>query len=291
MTVLAVGMAVMDFVMEVDRFPSEAVKYRARDAVPVGGGCAANAAFAVARLGGAARLAARLGDDLIGDLIAADLASAGIDTRGLHRQEGARSSFSSILVDRTGERQIVNFRGDGLTEATDWILGPADAVLVDTRWSSGAAAGLAMAEKLGVPGIVDAESPVDPEVIGRATHVAFSRRGLADVAGTEDIAAGLAAADALLSGVVIVTDGANGAFYARGGQIEHVPGFAVEVRDTLAAGDIWHGAFALMLSEARPLREAIEFANACAALKCREFGGRSGCPSRRVVEDLINGSA
>ena len=71
--VFLAGMAVVDFVFSVDQLPDKAEKYRASDAHIVGGGCAANAAVAIARLGGEATLAACLGDDALGDLIISDL--------------------------------------------------------------------------------------------------------------------------------------------------------------------------------------------------------------------------
>ena len=286
-SVYAVGMAVMDFVFDVNVFPDVAQKYRASDAAVIGGGCASNAAYAVARLGGDARLGSRIGDDLVGDLIVADLEKTGVDTTGCDRSGGGRSSFSSVLVDASGERQIVNFRGADLTEDTSWIGGAADAVLVDNRWSAGARAGLALAADLGVPGVVDAESPVDGDAISLASHIAFSRNGLADFAKTEDISAGLSSAHRAFGCTVIVTNGGDGAYLWQEGSVRHIPGFAVDVRDTLAAGDIWHGAFALGLAEGTGVIDAILFANAAAALKCREFGGRAGCPDRSTVEAFI----
>lgn len=66
--VFITGMAVVDFVFSVDEMPKQAEKYRADNAVVVGGGCAANAAVAIARLGGQATLATRLGLDQLGGL-------------------------------------------------------------------------------------------------------------------------------------------------------------------------------------------------------------------------------
>ena len=59
--VLCCGVAVVDFVFAVQEMPREPIKYRATDARIIGGGCAANAAVAINRLGGKAWLAARLG--------------------------------------------------------------------------------------------------------------------------------------------------------------------------------------------------------------------------------------
>ena len=119
--VFVVGVAVIDFVLFVDAMPRKAEKYRAREAAIVGGGCAANAAVAVSRLGGTAMLAARLGDDRIADMIVTDLEADGVDCRLVRRFPGRASSFSSIFVDAAGERQIVNFRDRDLDRSSKWL--------------------------------------------------------------------------------------------------------------------------------------------------------------------------
>lgn len=287
--VLVLGIAVADFVFGMEVLPTQAVKYRAETAEVVGGGCAANAAVGVARLGGTAHLATRLGDDEMGDLILSDLKAEGVGTTLVQRTPGGRSSFSAVIVDGKGERQIINYRGDGLTEAVGWIdaAPPVGAVLADTRWPAGALRALRLARTRGVPGIVDAEPPSEPEVLSEASHVAFSREGLFAFAGGTDMHAALQQAARMLPGWVCVTDGAAGTFWVDGGKIAHEPAFSVEVRDTLGAGDIWHGAFALALAEGQQTRPAIRFANAAAALKCTTFGGRKGCPDRQAVDAFL----
>jgi len=57
--------------------------------------------------------------------------------------------------------------------------------------------------------------------------------------------------------------------------------------DTLGAGDVWHGAFALALAEGQGEEAAIRFASAAAAIKCTRFGGRSGAPRRDEVERFL----
>jgi len=287
--VLVVGVAVVDFVFAVEALPDRPTKYRAQTATIVGGGCAANAAVAVARLGGQAKLGARLGDDGIGDMIVEDLRREGVDCSLVQRTAGARSSFSSVYVDNAGERQIVNFRGQYLTPETDWIARApkAAAVLADTRWSEGAKRALALAAEWGVPGVVDAEAPMDAAALVGASHVAFSGEGLADFTGETRIEAGLKAADMYLPGWVCVTDGACGTFYLKNGEIVQIVPPEVAVRDTLAAGDVWHGAFALALAEGRDEETAIRFANIAAALKCTTLGGRAGCPDRAAVDTLM----
>ncbi|MBZ8134961.1 PfkB family carbohydrate kinase [Afifella sp. IM 167] len=290
---LCLGVAVEDYVFALPEMPKKPHKYRATDFTTIGGGIAANAAVAISRLGGTAFLATRLGEDALGASIVAELEAEGVDCRLARRFAGCRSSLSMVLVDATGERMIVNYRDPGLPEETDWLPEPAElglaGILVDTRWTGGAATMLRRARAAGLPGVLDVEPPVAPatEAMAAATHLAFSRDGLAEWAGTEEIEEGLAVAAERTDAFLCVTDGADGTFFRKGAESGHVPAFEVEVVDTLAAGDVWHGAFALALAEGRDEVAALRFASAAAAIKCTGFGGRAAIPDRPQVESFL----
>ncbi|TIT46733.1 MAG: sugar kinase, partial [Mesorhizobium sp.] len=64
------------------------------------------------------------------------------------------------------------------------------------------------------------------------------------------------------------------------GSSRHVEAPRIKAVDTLAAGDVFHGAFAVGLAEAMAIEHALRFASAAAALKCLRFGGRLGAPDR-----------
>ncbi len=292
-TILIAGVAVIDFVFSVDHMPRLPEKYRARDAAIVGGGCAANAAVAVARQGGTARLASRLGRDRVGDMIIADLEDEGVDCSLCRRFEGGRSSFSSVFVDTGGDRQIVNFRDETISFDAQWldqiVPNEFDAVLADTRWPEGASSVLTAARNNSRPGVLDAEAPLrgSEEAIRLASHVAFSAQGLRDFTGQEDLQAGLTAAADQTEAWLCVTDGEAGVAWLDDGAFATFPAFEVNAVDTLGAGDVWHGAFALGLGEGQTETEAIRFASAVAAIKCTRFGGRSGVPDRQETEAFL----
>ena len=296
-TVLVAGVAVIDFVFRVEEMPRRAEKYRALGAEIVGGGGAANAAVAIARLGGAAMLATRLGDDAVADLIVAELLRERVDCSLVRRLDGKRSSFSSVFVDRAGERQIVNFRDMGMSFDADWVTATlpdrVDAALADTRCPQGGPAVLKAARRRGLPAVVDAEAPIHEamETLMAGTHIAFSRQGLRDFAGDEDVERGLRQAAEATGAWVCVTDGEHGVTYLANDTVGHVPAFRVNAIDTLAAGDVWHGAFALALGERQAEIEAIRFANAVAAIKCTRFGGRAGVPDRGEAEAFMRANA
>ena len=287
--VLCVGTAVVDFVFHFDSFPDQPEKYATEKSQVVGGGIAANAAVAIARLGGQAILGARLGDDSIGDLISADLAAEGVDVDRVTRTNGALSSYSSVYIDSSGERQIVNFRGQGLELDTSWISDIADlkAVLVDTRQVPAALAALELAKSQCIPGIVDGEAPIDPAILHAASHAGFSLQGLRSLCPAGDIADALTQAAETYDIWACVTDGANGVWHTGPNGISHEPAFAISPDDTLGAGDVWHGAFALALAESLSETAAIRFANGAAALKCMTLGGRSGTPNRSQLDEFL----
>ena len=287
--ILCLGASVVDFVFYLDALPQKAEKFGTERADIHGGGCAANAAVAISRLGGNAILAARLGDDMIGDMVIAGLASEGVDVAQVTRTEGARSSYSSVYVDDKGERQIVNFRGAGLVLNTDWFTEINDirAVLTDTRQIAPATIALDFARDLGVPGILDGEAPVDPALLRAASHVAFSRQGLSS------LLPGLDPSDAVrkIAGDydcwACVTDGEHGVWYTGPSDDGFVPAFPITPVDTLGAGDVWHGAFALALTQGQTETDAIRFANAAAALKCQKSGGRDAIPISTEVAQFL----
>lgn len=283
--ILAVGVAVVDIVMTMDEMPRRAEKYRANGATIVGGGCGANAAAAITRLGGHCVLSARLGEDPVADMILNGLEQEGVDCSLVRRFADNRSSFSSIFIDKEGERQIVNYRDPELPLGAKWLedeMPEFDAVLADNRWTAGAMVAMQAANSQGKPGIVDAESPIldTEDVMRMASHVVFSAQGLREYSETDDLPKGLKTAASKLGGLVGVTDGPKGVWWREDGVTDHMVGFDVDVVDTLGAGDVWHGAFALALAEQMPTRDAVLFSNAVAAQKCTRPGGREGSPTR-----------
>jgi sugar/nucleoside kinase (ribokinase family) len=108
--IICVGHAALDRIYRIDAFPAQPTKVRALEHIEAGGGMAANAAVAIARLGGAAELWSRVGDDNAGHAIRAGLRVERVDVRYVQAFEGARSSTSAIIVDDKGERLIVGQR-------------------------------------------------------------------------------------------------------------------------------------------------------------------------------------
>lgn len=290
--IVCVGMSGLDRIMRVEAFAREGGKIYATHYDEVGGGPAATAAVAVQRLGGEARLIARVGADITGDAIRTELAAHGVDISLIRALHDAQSAASNVVVDDRGERQITHFPGQGLNIDADWIdaaaLAGAGAVLADMGWRRGAQRVLRLAAAAGIPTILDADLSFDPrsnELLGLAEHVVFAAAALARMSGESDPVQGLRWAQPRVRGPYVgVTVGAGGYLWLAGETLNRAPGHAVQAVDTLGAGDVFHGAYALAIAQGCPVAQAARFANAAAAIKCTRASGRRGIPFRAEVD-------
>jgi sulfofructose kinase len=292
---LCAGVAVLDEVFRVERFPGPQMKTRAAAFAAIVGGCAANAAIAIARLGGRVRLAAALGapGDPASEHMVASLAREGVDCTGLVRIAGTSAALSSIQVDTSGDRVIVSHCDERLYAAR--VSNPAayldgiDAVLVD-NWRPALATPIcAAAHTAGLPLVVDADGVLadDDPLLKFGTHVIFSAEALRATSGADDLAAALRRMRTRTRAFLAVTDGPNDILWLDGPTVRNLPVFPIDAVDTLAAGDVFHGAFALALAEGLGEAEALRFAAAAAAIKCTRHTGGAGAPRRAEVEELL----
>jgi len=281
--------------MRVQDFPAPGAKVSASEFVITGGGCAANAAVAIARLGGRAAFAGPLGggDDQVSSRIVTDLTAEGVDCSGAVRVDGATASVSLILLDVEGEKTIATRRGIRLGNVRPAnaakLVADVDAVLVDNRFPEFVTAVCRAAQAREIPIIIDLDQATQPDdpLLKLGTHVVSSAEALLGTTGLSDNGAGLQRLAEHVSGFLAITDGPNGIYWLDKGRLRHMPAFKVKAIDSLGAGDAFHGAFTLALAEGRDLDSALRFASAAAALKCTHFGGGAGAPKRAEVEEFL----
>ncbi len=291
---MTVGGLCNSSIYRVDEIPPLPGKALASEMLQVIDGMALSAAFAFVRLGGGAEVCARIGDDELGRSIEKDLAAEGLDTGGLRRIAGAKTSQAAIIVDRQGSRLVVPFHDDKVDKSPHWLpvedIARADLLHCDTRWLEGAEYALRAARQSGVPTMLDGDvAPRETlrRLVPLADYAVFSDAGLRVYSEMDDVEAALLAVGATHTGHVGASCGALGYFWYENGIVRRMPAPQVDVIDTLSAGDVFHGAFALALLEGQPIDAAARFACVAASLKCTRFGGRLGCPSRAEVEAFL----
>jgi len=295
--VLCAGIIVLDEVFRVEEFPRNDGKVEAKEFFAVNGGCAANAAVAVARLGGRAILAGPLGgpagEDDNGDRVLAALAREAIDISACQRVDGLATGLSAIFINAHGDRTIVTYRDQRIAAVTphdpEALAGTADIVLADNRFPQFVQPICEAARRRDLRVVLDADKATveDDPLFPIATHVVFSAECLSATTGRSDLAEGLASIARHTAAFLAVSNGPDDILFIEDGGVRRLPVFKIRAVDTLGAGDALHGGFALALAEGASEAEALRFGAAVAGLKCTRLGGAGGMPARTEVEALL----
>lgn len=291
--VTCLGIITVDDVYTVERLPSGDSKSSAVDHRRVSGGVAANAAAAIAALGGRTRLIGCVGGDLAGSFVRQELVEMGVDVE-VETILDRPTPSSAVMVDRAGGRMVVNHVAPGFFAGADpsrgVTIGRPRVVLVDCRWPAGARRALAAAADARIPSVVDIDRPLDRrhrDLLGLGSHLIFSRAALVATTGRTDLVESLHQIRSITDAWLAVTVGADGVWWLAGGESGHLDAHRVEAVDTLGAGDVFHGAFALELAISGSEAAALDFAGAVAAVKCQRAGGPRSFPDRTAVLDAL----
>jgi sugar/nucleoside kinase (ribokinase family) len=207
---------------------------------------------------------------------------------------GLVTPISAVMIDPSGERTIVTFRDPELWHVKlpdfDVLLDDCAAILTESRCAEFCTDLCAEAQRRGIPVIVDVDRAMSLRegLLNASSHLVFSSEPLQETAGVTDDAQALQKVAKLTKSFLAGTRGARGTIWLdERGSIQETAAFPVHTVDTLGAGDVFHGAFALAITEGQELRQALRFASAAAALKCTRFGGAFAAPQRIEVEELL----
>jgi sugar/nucleoside kinase (ribokinase family) len=304
--VVCAGIVVADvFVPVLPRLPEPGELVATDDFVVETGGCAANAAIALARLGVRPAVVAKVGADLFGDFVRQELSAAGVDVTGIGLAAGLGTS-KTVIVAVSGEdrRFIHTFGANAALCAAD--LAPALATAPDVLYVGGflvlpalrqdeLAAQLRHARQAGARVVFDVVAPA-----GRALSLDDVAEVLPEVdyfVPNDDEAAALTGesdprrqAERLLelgAGTVIVTLGERGLLAAsRDGTIE-LPAPRVELVEPSGAGDAFAAGLVYGLLQGWALRRCLEFASAIGASACTRLGCTAGLFTRAEADDYL----
>src|ERR1700676_4391806 len=295
--ILCIGMPVRDLTFRVPGLPARGSKENASHFDEICGGNALNGAIGIARLGGRASICGPMGDarETTSRYIFEKLAHEGIETKHIVHMPGLVTPISNIMIDPTGERTIVPFRHPELWKRklppADTLLEDCHAILTESRCAQFCTDLCAEACRRGIPVIVDVDRAMSLRegLLNASSHLVFSSEPLQETADVTDDAQALHKIDKLTHSFLAGTRGPKGTIWLdEQGNLQETPAFHVHTVDTLGAGDVFHGAFALAITEGQELRQALRFASAAAALKCTRFGGAFAAPQRAEVEELLS---
>jgi sulfofructose kinase len=294
--ILCIGMPVRDLTFRVGGVPGRGSKENATHFDEICGGNALNGAIAIVRLGGRASICGPMGDsrETSSRYIFEQLAHEGIETEHIVHMPGLVTPISAVMVDPSGERTIVTFRDPELWKVhlppVETLLDDCAAILTESRCAEFCTDLCAEARRRGIPVVVDVDRAMSLRegLLHASSHLVFSSEPLQETADVTDDAQALNKIAKLTPSFLAGTRGPRGTIWLdEQGNIQETPAFPVHTVDTLGAGDVFHGAFTLAVTEGQELRQALRFASAAAALKCTRFGGAFAAPQRAEVEAFL----
>jgi ribokinase len=276
-SVCVVGSINVDLVARCARLPEPGETVRADAFDYISGGKGANQAVAAARLGASVRMVACVGGDALATLAQSGLDEAGVDLSGVAADNTADTGMALIVVDDTGENQIVVVPGANDMLRPEAVRaaepGSFDAVICQLEIPDEPLAQTARtATGLFCLNAAPAR-PVHAEVLGRADLVVVNRHEL----------------DALaeMPRLVALTLGAEGAVLLEDGdELARAAPPEVEAVDGTAAGDAFTACLVVSLLEARDREEALRRACAAGAIAASRTGAQPSLPTAAEV-DLI----
>lgn len=289
----------MDLVIEAPRFPAPGEAIHGKNFRRACGGKGANQACAVARMGMKASMIGAVGADAFGDEMLASVREAGVETSPVIRRSNVPSGAAVIVLDASGQNQIVvaNGANDTLLAAdiapNAQLIARSHALVMQLETPlSGVEAAANAARQAGVPLIFNPApySPVPESLLRNCSFIIPNEGEAAHLTGItiRDNTSAAEAARRLRQMApqanVLVTLGANGVWLDTDHFTGHVPGFAVTAVDTVGAGDTFIGTFAVRIVEGADVREAARFGCAAAAIAVTRRGAQTSIPSRVEVE-------
>jgi sulfofructose kinase len=287
--VVCVGVITMDTIALVDHYPGADERVLARGMARNGGGPAAVASVAMARLGIDVAIVGTVGNDSDGREVLTILEREGVDTSGVTVDLSVRTAGSVIVVSGHS-RSIATLQRP--TQATPSA--HAAALARTAEWVHVDHVGVEVLSALGVtrgsgPLIsFDAGYEVVDFDCARVDLFAPTDRQMALRHPDLSLVDALRADQAHGRNLVVATRGSEGSIGLElDGTVAQAPGFKIDVLSTLGAGDVFHGALVAQMIEGRSLRECLVRANAVAALKCRGLDAQSAIPTATELDIFL----
>jgi sugar/nucleoside kinase (ribokinase family) len=293
--VVGVGLNATDTLLIVPHFPAYAGKVPFEEEHLSPGGQVASALVACARLGLRTKYIGAIGDDERGRIQIESLRGTGINLDHVKFRKGCPNQSAYIVIDRsTGERTVLWRRDECLKirpdEITEDMVAGARLLHIDGHDTPSVARAAAIARGIGIPVTIDVDTVYHgfDKVLPNVDYLVGSSEFPAAWTGEQDPFRALESIQRQYGmKVAAMTLGAHGALALEAGRFCYSPAYVVNCVDTTGAGDVFHGAFCYAVLQSMPMREALDFSNAMAALNCMALGARGGIRGVDEVRSLM----
>ena len=318
---VCLGELLIDMVSEMDASLSDAPRF-----IKAPGGAPANVAVGLQKLGTSSSFVGAVGNDPFGEFLRDTLQRENVDMSHLTKTDAARTTIAFVATRRDGKKDICFYRNPGadmqlrvedlsahlFDNARLFHCGSVSLSENPCRQAQFYAAKLARENGL----LVSFDPNWRPSLwrnydeARELIHAMFPLSDIVKIAdeewefvtGTSDFSAGATAIRARGPKLIVVTKGADGAYFNcandEGETIEgEVAGFSANAIDTLGAGDAFVAGLLHQLLQHRVLDDAlnhvtlthiVRFANACGAIATQTAGAIPSLPTKTAVEAFLN---
>lgn len=289
-------MPCVDLAVNVDVFPKPNGGTGVNAMSWQGGGKVATGMVAAARLGAKCAMIGAVGSDDYGEFCLRDFERHGIDISGMKTRQGETTSLSIVLSDRETQGRSIVYRSGTANPLT--LEEIEERILTGCQWffishaTHVAMESAKRAKKAGAKIIVDADSYssemmenigiIDVFIASEFFYkVLFRGKEEAFEANCREV-------QKMGPSIVVFTLGAKGCIgYSEEDGFFQMPSFAVDVQDTVGAGDVFHGAYTVGLLRGLSSKEAARLATGVSCIKCTRIGGRAGIPDWNTVQRFL----
>jgi ribokinase len=299
--IVVIGSSNVDLLMKMDHLPEKGETVTDAEFFQVYGGKGANQAVAAARAGGNVAFINCVGEDAYTPQMVQNYKNDGIDTRFVFAEKGIASGHALIMIGGAGMNYLSVAPGANykltpakIDEAMPVIDEAAMIVMQYEITGETIKYVIDIANRKGIPVLWNCAPAraFDGSYIPKIDILVLNEVEAGFLAGMQvenEAEAEIAAQKLVNSGVekVIITLGSKGAFVMTKTEKVSVPAFQVEAVDTTAAGDTFCGAFAVALVEGKPMKAALQFASAAAAISVTRMGAQPSAPTRNEIEQFL----
>lgn len=290
MKFLCIGHIVYDTILPLNEFPKENKKHRATEKVECGGGQASNAAYLLGKWNADTYICGKCGDDFQGNKIKEEFESVSVNTKYLMFDKNTPTDCGYIFTNKlTSSRTIISYSKQKEDKSIP-IEEKFDVILIDKSEPLTSLA--ALKKNKDAITIIDAERNTD-ETIMLAHNVKylvcsknfaeeFTRKEI-NIQNENNLIEIYDEIARTFKNQVVITLEENGCFTKIGNDYKLIPSIKVYSKDTTAAGDIFHGAFAYFIANNYPYEEALYLSNITGALSTTKVGGRYSVPELNDV--------
>ncbi len=292
---LGLGIAPVDILYQIGKFPKPGAKIDALDITIQGGGPIPTALVTLARLGMKPSLLAAVGNDIFGEFVISELRREAVDTSNIIIKNNPTAVACGWFENGTGRRTIVlNLKIKvSPSDINLHRLPKIKTVHLDGRDLPACIKLARWARKNRIPVIFDVGSIRNDvsAIFPLVDHLVCSSDFALPYTTADSIIDAIRKLSHLCNGTIVITSGTHGSMgYSRNDGLAFAQAYKVKTVDTTGAGDVYHGAYIYGLLKKWRLEQRMQFAAAAAAIKCTKPGGRVGIPSLKQVHLFMKGA-